>query len=254
MSSRNWTRQETLAAFALYCRLPFGRLHRSNHDIVALAHRLGRTPSAVAMKCCNLASLDETHARRGVSGLVGASRIDRTIWSEFRETPELLCYEAATALAGYLGTPPIESDGPDISDLEGGEREVVRRVRTNQWFFREMILASYSTTCAVCRLAVGQLVVAAHIVPWSADAKNRMNPRNGLCLCGTHDLAYERGVLLILPDCTVQVASGYTRFRGSEPADAWLFRYHGQQLHLPERWPPDPELLTRRLGDNSNQT
>lgn len=220
---------------------------------MALADRLGRTPGAVAMKCCNLASLDETHARRGVSGLTGVSRTDRAIWSEFREAPESLCYEAATALAGYLRVAPTPPDGTGMPEVAGGEREAVRRIRTNQWFFREMVLASYASGCAVCRLAVGQLLVAAHIVPWSADPDTRMNPRNGLCLCGTHDLAYERGVLLVLPDSTIQVASPYAVHRGSEPADTWLFRYHGQRLHPPERWPPDPELLSRRLAACSTQ-
>ena len=38
---RNWSRDELLAAFNLYCRTPFGRLHRGNPDIIALAGRLG---------------------------------------------------------------------------------------------------------------------------------------------------------------------------------------------------------------------
>lgn len=247
MAGSNWTRAETLAAFALYCRLPFGRLHARTPDIISLAARLGRTPNAVAMKCCNLASLDETHARRGVRGLTGVSRTDRMIWDEFRLDPEATCYEAATSLVGYLNTPLTPTDVPDPPEVEGTEREVSRRVRVNQWFFRDMILASYGTSCAVCGLAIGPLVVAAHIVPWSLDPECRMNPRNGMCLCGTHDLAYERGVLAVFPDYTIQVTNRYESYRGTEPADAYLFRYHGHRLHLPERWPPDPALLSRRL-------
>ena len=77
---------------------------------------------------------------------------------------------------------------------------------------------------------------------------NRMNPRNGLCLCGTHDLAFEHGILLVQPDCMIQVASPFGEFRGTEAADTWLFRYRGQRLRSPERWPPDPELLSRRYA------
>ena len=126
MSARNWIRQETLAAFALYCRLPFGRLHGRNPDIIALANRLGRTPSAVAMKCCNLASLDETHTRRGVSGLTGVSRMDREVWAEFRVNPEAVCYEAAISLTEYLGATPVGPDEFDLPEVEGGEREIIR--------------------------------------------------------------------------------------------------------------------------------
>ena len=56
--SPRWTRQQLKLAFHLYCQLPFGRLHRRNPEIVDLAELLGRTPSAVAMKLVNFASLD----------------------------------------------------------------------------------------------------------------------------------------------------------------------------------------------------
>jgi putative restriction endonuclease len=251
MPSQNWTRDETLAALALYCKLPFGRLHARNPKIVALARGLGRTPSAIAMKCCNLASLDETHTQRGVSGLSKVSRLDRSIWDEFNSDRERLCFDAATALASHTGMSPVTLDAPIV---EGRERESVVRVRVNQHFFRGMVLASYGSTCAVCGLAVSRLVVAAHIVPWSADAANRLNPRNGLCLCGTHDLAFEHGILLVLRDCTITISTRFDELRGSEPADTWLFRYDGKRLRSPERWPPDPELLARRQLANSTPT
>jgi putative restriction endonuclease len=51
-----WTREQLIAALDLYCRTPFGRLHRSNPDVVTLGKAIGRTPSAVAMKLVNFAS------------------------------------------------------------------------------------------------------------------------------------------------------------------------------------------------------
>jgi putative restriction endonuclease len=245
MPAGQWTRDETLVALALYCKLPFGRLHARNPDIIAVAHGLGRTPDAVAMKCCNLASLDQTHARRGVSGLSKVSRLDRTVWQEFLADPDTVCFEAATALDRLAPTPVIPADPPVV---DGREREATVRVRVNQHFFRDMILASYAATCAVCELAVSRLIVAAHIVPWAADPTNRMNPRNGLCLCGTHDLAFEHGILLVEPDTTIRIAGRFENLRVSSAAVDWLFRYQGRRLRSPECWPPDPELLARRLA------
>jgi putative restriction endonuclease len=245
MLSQRWSRDETLVALALYCKLPFGRLHARNPDIIAVANGLGRTPDALAMKCCNLASLDETHARRGVSGLSKVSRLDRTIWQEFLTDPDVICFEAATTLDRLAPTPVLVLDLPAIP---GRDREATIRVRVNQHFFRDMILASYTATCAVCELAISRLIVAAHIVPWAADPANRMNPRNGICLCGTHDLAFEHGILLVQPDTTIHIAERFENFRGSPAAADWLFRYHGHRLRSPERWPPDPELLARRLA------
>lgn len=74
---RNWTDQELLVAMNLYCRLAFGQFHHKQADIVRVAEALGRTPSALSMKLCNLASLDPAHKERGVKGLANASSGDR---------------------------------------------------------------------------------------------------------------------------------------------------------------------------------
>jgi putative restriction endonuclease len=48
-----------------------------------------------------------------------------------------------------------------------------------QYFFRQMVLASYAYRCCITGLAIPELLNASHIVPWAADPKNRLNPRNG---------------------------------------------------------------------------
>jgi hypothetical protein len=53
---RGWTRDQQLIALRLYMRLPFGKLHGRNPDIISLAARIGRTPNALAMKACNFAA------------------------------------------------------------------------------------------------------------------------------------------------------------------------------------------------------
>ncbi|MCA8939936.1 MAG: HNH endonuclease, partial [Planctomycetes bacterium] len=47
-----------------------------------------RTPSAVAMKLSNFASLDPEHQRRGVSGLKNASALDTQIMREYLASKE----------------------------------------------------------------------------------------------------------------------------------------------------------------------
>jgi len=247
VAGRNWSRTETLIAFALYCRLPFGRLHSRNPEIVAIARKLGRTPSSIAMKCCNLASLDETHQQRGVRGLQKVSALDRNVWSEFQTDPDAVSFEAATAIARLESRPVLPISEPDIADLEGKENERIVRVRVNQYFFRDLILTGYCDSCAVCGLPLPELLVASHIVPWSIDVRLRMNPRNGLCLCGTHDRAYERGLLRITRSYTIRIAVP-DRVRKSQPVTDWLIKYEGNQIQLPQRWLPDPELLERKFA------
>ena len=50
MARRNWTREETILAFELYCQTPFGKIHKENPDIIELAKLINRTPSAVGLK------------------------------------------------------------------------------------------------------------------------------------------------------------------------------------------------------------
>ena len=86
-SSVRWTREALLIALNLYCKVPFGQMHRNNPVIRELASRMGRTPSSLSMKLCNSASLDPVHAARGVGGLTGVSKQDKMIWDEFQANP-----------------------------------------------------------------------------------------------------------------------------------------------------------------------
>lgn len=80
--ANEWQPDELLLALHLYCRTDFGKLHSTNPEIIHLANIIGRTPSAVAMKACNFASLDPALTQKG---LTGASKADRALWDAFME-------------------------------------------------------------------------------------------------------------------------------------------------------------------------
>ena len=61
MIRRNWTKDELILTFALYLRLPFGKMHHNNPDVIYIAQLINRTPGAVAMRLGNFASLDPYH-------------------------------------------------------------------------------------------------------------------------------------------------------------------------------------------------
>jgi len=72
-AGRRWTRDELLVSHNLYRKLPFGHLHARNPVILQVGAKLDRSPGSVAMKLCNLASLDPALRARGIRGLPGAS-------------------------------------------------------------------------------------------------------------------------------------------------------------------------------------
>jgi putative restriction endonuclease len=81
-AGRRWTEDETRRTLSLYGRLEFGQFHQHNPDVIALAHAMDRTPSSIAMKLGNFASLDPAITGTGRKGLEGATKLDRRIWTE----------------------------------------------------------------------------------------------------------------------------------------------------------------------------
>jgi hypothetical protein len=49
-----WTKEELILAVNLYCKLPFGRLHHRNPEIIDLASLIGRTPEFFGSQTCQL--------------------------------------------------------------------------------------------------------------------------------------------------------------------------------------------------------
>lgn len=66
--------------------------------------------------------------------------------------------------------------------------------RVHQPVFRARVLIAYDRTCAVCRLAHGELLDAAHIIP---DSNELGTPAvtNGLALCKIHHSAYDQNFI-----------------------------------------------------------
>ena len=195
---------------------------------------IGRTPSAVAMKAVNFASLDPTIPQKGMSN---TSALDKAVWDEFFANMDQ-----------FLASDKVEQDTTGfqeisqaryLSDLPEG-LDIIASVKTrqNQGFFREMVLASYDETCALTSISSRELLVASHIVPWMADNTLRMNPQNGICLNALHDRAFDRGLISFSENLTVLYSNQLTEESGSQ-----LREISARTLVLPKRFHPNPEFL-----------
>lgn len=251
MKSGRWTKDQTKLAFHLYCQLPFGRLHQGNPEIIEMARLIGRTPSAVAMKLVNFASLDPAITGTGRKGLSNASALDREVWDEFNADWEGLaveCHKLLTALSFAEDSPPTSSDLSDADethDYTGETTAVLAERRVKQSFFRRSVLSSYRGRCCLSGVAEPRLLMASHIDPWSQDKANRLNPRNGLCLSALHDRAFDRGLIALTDDLKVCISNELKR-HGKEPfiRDV-LLPLEGKPIELPERFHPDLAFIAR---------
>jgi putative restriction endonuclease len=249
-TSPNWTRQQTLAALHIYFQLPFGQLHRGQPKIKQIAQWIGRTPSSVAMKLTNLASLDPQIIASGRKGMGHASKLDEEIWQELQTHWDPVALEAAAEyekLAVNHGLPAnvdVIDELPEITQIpEGKTRLATVEVRVNQARFRKAILASYNNTCCISGLQHEKLVIASHIVPWSQDKQNRLNPQNGLCLSALHDKAYDQGLITVMPDYTVRVSQALKNNSDHPFTNAALLDFDKRLIHMPERFCPAPRFL-----------
>jgi predicted restriction endonuclease len=245
MPTRNWTRDELLAAFNLYCHTPFGKLHRGNPEIIQLANQLGRTSSSVAMKMVNFASLDPVQQARNIKGLANASLADRELWENFNHDPEAVALESMEAFKKMSGEPLKETatESEPMLPIGATDKFAIARVRLVQSFFRNAVLVSYEYQCAICNLAIVELLTASHIVPWSHDETHRADPRNGLCLCALHDRAFDKGLLAFdeqLQLCTSSKLKGETHNRMQQVG---LVEYEGVRLTMPKRFAPNPTFI-----------
>ena len=255
MSSGRWTKDQLKLAFHLYCQLPFGKLHSKNPEIVQLAELIGRTPSAVAMKLVNFASLDPAITSTGRKGLDGASNLDREIWANFHADWEGLALECEQLREQFGLIPAVDrqeeakiDDFQIPDDFTGETRRVFTEQRIKQNFFRRAVLASYRGRCCMSGLSEPRLLIASHIVPWSKDKANRLNPSNGLCLSAIHDRAFDQGLITLTDDFRV-VLSGAIRGQTDAFTRDVFLSIENKMIEIPERFLPHGEFVAQHRKD-----
>lgn len=246
-AGKRWTRDELLVALNLYHKLTFGQLHARQPVIIDLAEKLGRGSNSVAMKLSNFASLDPALKMRGIKGLAGASALDRAVWNEFHEHLNEAAPASEEAIRVLFGA----SDDAELEVLpkEGvrvrkrpptGPTESLRTVkqRRGQEYFRDAVINNSGGLCCLTGLAVRELLIASHILPWGTHPEHRLNVRHGLSLSRLHDAAFDVGLIafdgdlrmLLSPRLSTQlpqrtIAENFGAYAGETlrfPADAVL--------------------------------
>ena len=242
---KNWSRDELIIVFNLYCRTPFGRIHKTNPDIIEMSKNIGRTPSAVAMKMVNFARLDPFHKERSVKGLAHGSKQDKIIWDEFNNDWENLAYESQKILyqLGHVEDQEKIIQAEFYKDIQKTELKRNVKIRLVQNFFRETVLASYDFACAICLLSVPEMLNASHIIPWSKSKLRRADPRNGLSLCVLHDRAFDRGLISIDKDYCVIISKKLKPKRKCRMFEIGFREMNGKKIKMPDRFLPDQIAL-----------
>lgn len=243
MKQNNWSKEETIVAFNVYCKIPFQSSSKTNPTIIKYAKIIGRSPSALNMKIGNFGRLDPELKKRGITGLSNGSKMEEEVWDEFNGNWDKLAFESERLIAEFQNKNIEETEMFDKGNLPKGEdKERLIRTRVNQSFFRSAVLSSYNLKCCITGLAMPNLLVASHIKPWAKDKENRTNPCNGLCLNPLHDKAFDQGFITITTDYKVLVSECLLEEKKEIINDCFI-KYNHQKIILPDRFLPSKDFL-----------
>jgi putative restriction endonuclease len=257
MATRNlWTKEELILAFNLYLKIPFGKMHSTNKDIIHLANLIGRTPSSIALRLVNYASVDPALQARGIKGMNGGTKIVQPIWDEFFSNQEKLVFLSEQILAQNENT-SIENKYQDILfDLKGLKGEsIIREVKTrvNQSVFRQMVLTNYTTKCAITGIDIPELLLASHIVPWSKNENERLNPENGICLSALYDKAFDKGLIGINQNYQVILSANLKKKKETSFYQSHFASIENLKITDPVKYLPRKEFLEYHLDTIFNK-
>lgn len=254
-AGNRWTRDQLLIVLNLYHKLRFGQFDQRQPVIIALAERLGRTPSSVAMKLSNLASLDPALKLRGIKGLEGASQLDRDVWAEFHAAPAEMIPLSQERFDGLF----VDAENETTEVIPGtgirriarpptGDTETVRptKQRRGQHYFRDAVLNNYDNRCAITGLPIRELLIASHILPWRNHEAERLNVRNGIALNRLHDAAFDQGLVTFDDGLCLLLSTRLRSFLPDASVRHSFEAHEGQVLQLPEdAVPPDAAFLAK---------
>ncbi|MFB6264813.1 MAG: HNH endonuclease [Bradymonadaceae bacterium] len=206
------------------------------------------------MKLNNFAAVDHTLDR---TGLKNVAKIDRELWEEYwRDLDRLARVSELIAETISNAEEPSTELRDRITELEDQYDEALTQEhqrRLGQNFFRKTLLGNYGCRCAVCQLPHESLLDAAHIVPWSEseDTKLRLDPTNGIALCKIHHAGFDEDLLRIHPENFRVEIDTDVKQCDAEATMKMFNAYDGNEIELPEKFPPKSELLRRRFGKAS---
>ncbi|WP_339691034.1 HNH endonuclease [uncultured Parasphingorhabdus sp.] len=246
--AKKWTEEETLLALSLYLQTPFGKIHSSNPDILALAHALDRTPASVGMKMLNLAGLNPKILSSGRVGLQNYSKLDESVWTRFSSDWFILAEQTekiSLLIQKHESTSALREPKQDFKLRDPNANTTAQAFveqRRGQDFFRKAVMANYQDRCCISGIAEPRLLVASHIIPWKDDIANRLNPENGLALSATLDKAFDKGLLTINRNLEVKISKVLLKHSNAETR-GYFEPYHERRMAEPDRFNPKPEFI-----------
>jgi len=252
MQKKLWTREELVLVFNLYLKLPFGKLHTRTPEVIEMAELIGRSVNSIAIRLTNFAACDPYHQNRGIKGMTGGIKQCQPIWDEFSENRGALIFESEKILAekeNQTLEKKYDDLFIDIKELKGETKLREVKTRVNQNVFRRIVIANYSEKCAITGIDIPELLFASHIIPWSKNEKERLNPENGICLSALYDKAFDRGLIGFNENSEILISTQLKKKKSKEYYLRYFLNLEKTKLETPQKYLPRKEFLQYHLDE-----
>ncbi len=173
------------------------------------------------------------------------------MWVEFQSNMNVLGEVSEQLLHDLLTkdqTKEVDFSRPDklkiVAPTGPTETLATVKIRRGQQFFRQTILNIYRRRCCVTGIAVPELLVASHIVPWSAFPEHRLDPQNGLCLSSIHDAAFDCGLITFDDDLRLTLSKKLESYFPDDALEKNFEAFRGKRICETEKLSePNREFL-----------
>ncbi|GAA3766654.1 hypothetical protein GCM10022225_61260 [Plantactinospora mayteni] len=135
------------------------------------------------------------------------------------------------------------------------ERLLIAAVRIGQHRFAGEVLRNHAHRCVFCGLSVdlsgrraARMLVASHIKPWRVSTHaERLDARNGLAACPTHDVAFDTGLMTVNGGLRIHLKPALAAAVQADPAARAAFGRPplAERLLLPAAASPPRERYLR---------
>ena len=129
------------------------------------------------------------------------------------------------------------------------EQIILAAARVGQHLFAVNVLSNCGQRCVFCGLkpmtfGAKRMLLAGHIKPWKDSAPSeRLDPRNGLAACPSHDVAFDTGLLTVGSELQIRVSEALADAVREDPVTR---QYYGRPPLLEMLLLPDGAQLPAR--------
>ncbi len=176
--------------------------------------------------------------------------MEEAVWNEYLQNRQEIIFESEEILAKKQELTleiKFQNELKDLPNLKGEDKIRAVKTRVNQSVFRQIVLVNYDTTCAISKISIPDLLVASHIIPWSINEDERLNPENGLCLSAIYDKAFDKGLIGIDTDLTLLISKELAEHRKALFFEDYFGKFENKPIEQAGKYLPRREFLEYHL-------